>query len=119
MMAGAMDLEDQWKLVTVVKQFGNENLHVLLGCPDAESSQIQGDTVSSGDPSLSGPLTDSQFYLQVHHVSEPEVRGFFSKEAFARHIEPFLSLVDAEAIRQRMHELRVQMVQSKPRPMHG
>lgn len=72
-----MDLEDQWKLAKVIEHGNHANLYVLIGCPDAESSQIQAETVSTGDPSLSGPLTGKQLRLKVMHIVEPEAAAFF------------------------------------------
>ncbi len=73
-----MDLEDQWKLARVIEHGNHTNLCVLIGCPDAESSQIQAETVSTGDPSLSGPLTGKPLRLRVMHIVEPEAAAFFS-----------------------------------------
>lgn len=101
-----MDLEDQWKLAKVIEQYRRDELFVLIGCPDAESSQIQAETVFSGDPSMVGPLTNTSLGLRVAHVAEPEAQKLFSPSIFARHIEPFLSRVDVAAIVQRMNELR-------------
>ena len=101
-----MDLEDQWKLAKIIEQHGSGNLTVLIGCPDAESSQIQAETVSIGDPSLSGPLTNRQLRLHVVHVAEPEAVRIISRQLFDKHITQFLSRVDLEAITQRMSEVR-------------
>ena len=92
-----MDLEDQWKLAKVIEHGNHANLYVLIGCPDAESSQIQAETVSTGDPSLSGPLM---------HIVEPEAAAFFSPQAFEKYILPFIHRFDKEAICQRMNDLR-------------
>lgn len=112
MTAGAMDLDDQWKLARVIEEYGTNNLFVLLGCPDAESSQIQAETVSTGDPSMVGPLTDRSFHLQVAHVAEPEVKKIISPKIFDRCIQQFLSRVDVAAIAQRMNEVRARARQS-------
>lgn len=101
-----MDLEDQWKLSKVIEHNNRENLHVLIGCPDAESSQIQAETVSTGDPSLSGPLTGKQLGLRVTHIAEPEAEAFFSPRAFEKYIRPFIHRFDKEAICQRMNDIR-------------
>ena len=108
-----MDLEDQWKLARVIEEHGSNNLFVLLGCPDAESSQIQAETVSTGDPSMVGPLTDRQFRLPVAHVAEPEFRKIISQEIFDRCIQQFLSRVDVAAIAQRMSEVRARAFLSR------
>lgn len=101
-----MDLEDQWKLTALIEQHGDSQLTVIIGCPDAESSQIQAETVSTGDPSLSGPLTNRELRLHVVHVAEREVRAIIPPGVFQKHVEHFLSRVDAEAIVQRMNEVR-------------
>lgn len=101
-----MDLEDQWKLARVIEQYGRDSLFALIGCPDAESSQIQAETVSIGDPSMVGPLTDRQSRLPVAHVAELSVRKIIPQSIFDRHIQPFLSRLDVSAIAQRMAEVR-------------
>lgn len=101
-----MDLEDQWKLARVIEQGDHANLCVLIGCPDAESSQIQAETVSTGDPSLSGPLTGRQLRLKVMHIVEPEAAAFFSPQAFEKYILPSIQKFDKEAICQRMNDIR-------------
>ncbi|WP_308599077.1 hypothetical protein [uncultured Desulfovibrio sp.] len=101
-----MDLEDQWKLARVIEHGNHANLYVLIGCPDAESSQIQAETVSTGDPSLSGPLTGKQLRLKVMHIVEPEAAAFFSPQAFEKYILPFIHRFDKEAICQRMNDIR-------------
>lgn len=101
-----MDLEDQWKLSRLMEEHGDCRLTVLIGCPDAESSQIQAETVSTGDPSLSGVLTDRPLRLHVAHVAEQEARQIFPLPVFQKYIEPFLARVDIEAIVQRMREVR-------------
>ena len=101
-----MDLEDQWKLARVIEHGNHTNLCVLIGCPDAESSQIQAGTVSTGDPSLSGPLTGKPLRLRVMHIVEPEAAAFFSPRAFEKYILPAIHRLDKEAICQRMHDIR-------------
>lgn len=105
MTAGAMDLEDQWKLSKVIERYNSSDLYVILGCPDAESSQIQAETVTVGDPSLSGPLTGRQLRLNVVHVVEKNAIKFFSPISY-NYIAPFISKIDVESIYQRMKELR-------------
>lgn len=106
MTAGAMDLEDQWKLAKIIERYNSNDLYVILGCPDAESSQIQAETVTIGDPSLSGPLTGKQLRLNVVHVVEEKAIKFFSAIPYNNYIAPFISKINAESICQRMEELR-------------
>ena len=105
-MAGAMDLEDQWKLGMVVDRYGSDNVMAVLGCPDAESSQIQAETVIAGDPSLSGPLTDRALGLFTIHAVELLARNIVNKSVFAKYIQPYMASLDQDAITHRLDEIR-------------
>ena len=101
-----MDLEDQWKILQLIEKYGAENLLVLLGCPDAESSQIQAETVTRGDPSKVGPLTDLQQSLSVYHVIELAVASAMPQELYDKHILKYCQKLDSYSIRQRMDSVR-------------
>jgi betaine reductase len=114
MMAGAMDLEDQWKVLQLIRTYGKEKLIVLLGCPDAESSQIQAETVSRGDPSLAGPLTNQSSRLPVIHMIEQRVLELIPQDIYAKHISRYAEKLDHDSIQQRMDSLRCTVSLSKP-----
>ena len=101
-----MDLEDQWKVLQLIKQHGAENILVLLGCPDAESSQIQAETVSRGDPSKVGPLTDLGRGLAAYHVIEETPLAVIPPGVYAKHILKYTKKLDSYSIQQRMKTLR-------------
>ena len=101
-----MDLEDQWKILDLINQCGAESILVLLGCPDAESSQIQAETVSQGDPSMTGPLSTLEHTISVYHIIENEARKEIPKAVYEKHILKYASKLDAEAIQQRMDHVR-------------
>ena len=101
-----MDLEDQWKVLQLIHTHGSENIIVLLGCPDAESSQIQAETVSHGDPSKVGPLTDLGQSLPVYHVIEQAAREVIPRDVYTRHILKYVQKLDRYSIQQRMDCVR-------------
>ena len=68
-----MGLEDQAAVKRVADEHGS-GVVVLLGTPDAESTQTLAQTVVAGDPSYAGPLAGVPLGLPVFHVFEPEVR---------------------------------------------
>ncbi len=69
-----MDLESQEEIKRVVEQLGSENLMVVLGSPNAESSEVFARTVTQGDPSYAGPLAAVPLGLPVYHILEGEIR---------------------------------------------
>ena len=66
-----MGLEDQAAVKRVADEHGN-GVVVLLGTPDAESTQTLAQTVVAGDPSYAGPLAGVPLGLPVLHVFEPD-----------------------------------------------
>lgn len=101
-----MDLEDQWKIDRLICAHGCDSLAVILGCPDAESSQIQAETVSVGDPSMAGPLTDKFSSLPVVHVAEPLGKRIFHTKIYIHYVSHYLRRIDCTAIQHRMDEVR-------------
>src|SRR5947199_6065989 len=69
-----MGLEDQAAVKRVADEHGS-GVVVLLGTPDAESTQTLAQTVVAGDPSYAGPLAGVPLGLPVFHVFEPEIKS--------------------------------------------
>ena len=101
-----MDLEDQWKILQLLKSHDRDSVVVLLGCPDAESSQIQTETVTCGDPSMVGPLWSFRGNLPVFHVIEDSTFSFIPKNFVEFHMGRYLKRLDGDSIRQRMEYVR-------------
>ena len=71
---------------------------MLLGCPDADSTEIFGMTVTTGDPTFAGPLAGVALGLDVHHVIEDEVRAEVPPEVFEAEVGLLAMALDGEAI---------------------
>src|SRR3954462_13193871 len=56
--AGAIDLEIQKRVKDTVDKLGAENVVVILGGAEAESSGLSAETVTAGDPTYAGPLAN-------------------------------------------------------------
>src|SRR5262249_47368223 len=69
-----MGLEDQAAVKRVADEHGSDVV-VLLGTPDAESTQTLAQTVVAGDPSYPGPLAGVPWGLPVFLVYGPEAGG--------------------------------------------
>lgn len=106
MTAGAMDLEDQWAIMRVIREYGDENLVVMLGCQDTESTQTHAETVTLGDPSLAGPLAGTSLSLPVYHILEPEIKNYFSQNIKDTLLKPLEKTIDVESICSRMQDVR-------------
>ncbi len=93
-----MDLEDQGRIKELAEAYGKDGLVVLLGAPTTESSQVQFETVTTGDPSYAGPLAGVELGLPAYHVFEPNVKAAIDPDQYAENIEILEMGLDAEAI---------------------
>ena len=93
-----MDLEDQGRIKELTEEYGKDDIVVLLGAPTTEASQVQFETVTTGDPSYAGPLAGVELGLQAYHVFEPNVKAAIDPDQYAENIEILEMGLDAEAI---------------------
>lgn len=93
-----MDLQTQAAILEAVRQHGKENLVVLLGAPNAESSAIAAETVVAGDPSYAGPLAGVQLDLPVFHILEDAVRRAVPSELYEAEVGIMEAVLDRDAI---------------------
>ena len=63
-----------------------EELVVLLGTPNAESSRLYAMTMISGDPSWAGALAGVSLGLPVYHITDEEVKRQIPPEAWETHV---------------------------------
>ena len=104
-----MDLDGQESIKRVVDEHGAENLIVVLGSPDAESTGIYAETVTLGDPSYAGPLAGVSLKLPVFHVLEPEIKEQVDPTVWEEQVGAMEIALDAEAIRAEMERIRAQV----------
>jgi betaine reductase len=71
---------------------------VILGSPDPDSTEIYAETVTTGDPTYAGPLTESNLGLPVFHVVEPEVKSVANPDVYRDQVELMEGVLESEAI---------------------
>ena len=104
-----MDLDGQESIKRVVDEHGTENLIVILGSPDAESSGLYAETVTLGDPSYAGPLAGVSLRLLVFHILEPEIKAQIDPAVYAEQVGAMEIALDAETISVEMERIRQQV----------
>ena len=100
-----MGLEDQAAVKRIADELGGDVV-VLLGTPDAESTQTLAQTVVAGDPSYAGPLAGVPLGLPVLHVFEPEVKEQVPGEVYEEQVALMEMSLDREAILGGLREAR-------------
>ena len=79
---------------------------VILGAPDADSSELYAETVVNGDPSWAGPLAGVAMDLPVYHIMEPEIKAQIAPEVYKEHLELMEIALDVEKIAEGLNRVR-------------
>jgi len=90
----------------VAERFQRDELVVLLGTPNAESSRLYALTVKAGDPSWAGALAGTQLGLAVYHITEPEVKAAIPAEIYDEHVALMAMVLDVDDIVSAVREVR-------------
>ena len=106
--AGAMDLDNQNRVIDAAEKFGAENVVVLLGAAEAEAAGLAAETVTAGDPTFAGPLAGVELGLAVYHVVEPEVKELFNESVYEDQVSMMEMVLEVDEIVEEMNSIRGQ-----------
>lgn len=101
-----MDLEIQQKVKDAAESIGADNLVVILGGAEAESSGLSAETVTTGDPTYAGPLAGVELGLTVYHVVEDAVKAEFNEEIYEDQCGMMEMVLDVDGIKEEMNRVR-------------
>ena len=85
---------------------GRDEVVVLLGTPNAESSQVYGLTVTKGDPAWAGALAGTALGLPVYHITEPEIAAQVPPEVYAQEVGISEMVLDTAGIATALRAVR-------------
>ena len=85
---------------------GAEELVVLLGTPNAESSQLYALTLKSGDPSWAGALAGVELGLPAWHIIEQEVKQQIPPQIYEQHVALMEMVMDVGDISEALSAIR-------------
>ncbi len=81
-----MDLDDQANVNRFAESMGTQNMIVLLGQPDPNSTALFAETVTRGDPTWAGPLAGVPLGLPVYHILEPGIKAQIDPALYEEHV---------------------------------
>jgi glycine/sarcosine/betaine reductase complex component A len=90
----------------VAERFHRDEVVVLLGTPNAESSRLYALTVTEGDPSWAGALAGTQLGLSVYHITEPEVKAAIPVDIYDEHVALMAMVLDVDDIATVVRDVR-------------
>lgn len=102
---GTIDPEDQSGIAALAKEYGAENLVVVLGQVDEEHIRMSAQTLTTGDPTGVGALYGVELGLTIYHVLECGFREFFDRELYDRHLGFYSKFYDCGKVETLMGNL--------------
>ena len=91
---------------SAVDKYGKENLVVVIGSPDADSSELYAETLINGDPAWIGPLAGVALDLPVYHILEPEIKEQIDPKICEDHLALMEMALDVEGITKGLNRVR-------------
>ena len=94
-----MDAEAQASIKKIVEnRESRDHFVVVLGASDLEGAEISAETVTSGDPSFSGPLAGVSLRLPVYHILEPAVKAAVPENVYEENVGIWALAVEPEKV---------------------
>jgi betaine reductase len=106
-----MDPENQTQVKNITERAEKDkvlrsDIIVVLGASDLDGVMISAETVTTGDPSFSGPLAGVSLGLPVYHILEPEVRAAVPEDVYEENVGIWALAVEPERIEKIGQELK-------------
>ena len=103
-----MDLENQKRVLDFSEQYGAENLVVIIGAAEGEASGLAAETVTAGDPTFAGPLSNVQLGLRAYHICEDAIKSEVDQAVYDEQVGMMEMVLDLDEISKEMVAMREQ-----------
>jgi len=101
-----MDLENQKRVKDAAEKFGSENVAVVIGAAEGEAAGLAAETVTNGDPTFAGPLTNVALGLAVYHAFEPEFKDFVDAAVYDEQVGMMEMVLEVDEIIEEVQNVR-------------
>lgn len=83
-----------------------DEIIVVLGSSDIEGALISAETVTSGDPSFTGPLAGVSLGLPVYHILEPDFKAVVPADVYEENVGIWSLAMDIETLGREFRAVR-------------
>lgn len=101
-----MDLENQKRIKDLTEEHGAENIIVVFGAAEGELTGLAAETVTVGDPTYAGCLTNVSLGLGVYHVVEPTFKEACQPDVYDEQIGMMEMVLDVDDITNEITAIR-------------
>ena len=99
-------MQNQSTINSLVQQYGASNVVVILGTVDTETASLFAETVTNGDPTLSGPLAGVSLGLAVYHIFEEPIKNSVDPDVYEEQIGMMEQVSDVDDLVSAVEEIR-------------
>jgi len=103
-----MDLQNQQRVLDVAKQYGAENMVVVLGSSDADGAGLYAETMTAGDPTFAGPLSGVSLGLPVYHVFDEVIKAEVDPSVWEEQVGMMEMVLDTVKLAESVADMRDQ-----------
>lgn len=97
----------------LAEKYGAENIVVVLGGSEADSTALAAETVTGGDPTFAGALSGVQLGLRVYHAVEPQFKEEVDESVYEDQVGMMEMVLDVDEITEAITEIRDELTQFK------
>ncbi len=90
----------------MTEKYGKDNVVVVLGSPDADSTELYAETLINGDPAWMGPLAGVALGLSVYHILEPEMKEIIDPQIYEGQLALMALALDVDSIIKGLDKVR-------------
>jgi glycine reductase len=90
----------------VAERYARDELMVLIGTPNPESSELVATTLTEGDPTWAGVLAGVRLELPVFHITEEDIKALIPPEVYASQVGLAEVALDTRAIAEALRKVR-------------
>jgi glycine/sarcosine/betaine reductase complex component A len=93
----------------VAERYSREELMVLIGTPNPESSELVATTLMEGDPTWAGVLAGVRLELPVFHITEEGIKELVPPDVYASQVGLAEVALDTGAIAEAVQQVRTRV----------
>lgn len=97
-IAGGIDIEEQQIIKDKALNYGAENLVIVIGAAQVETSKLCAVVVTQGDQTSMGPLSGIALGLVIYHMVEPEIKDICQASVYEEQCAVMEMVLDIDEI---------------------
>lgn len=90
----------------MAERYTRDELMVLIGTPNPESSELVATTLTEGDPTWAGVLAGVRLELPVFHITEDAIKALVPSDVYAAQVGLAEVALDTDAIAETLQRIR-------------